>query len=76
MVDDHDDLNRALLQRLLEGALEDFEVALRRETPGLSKGEISRYMRAARKFASHLLGAAPRTRGRQSRGASSGARSK
>jgi hypothetical protein len=65
---DRDDLNRALLARLLEGALEEFEEALGRETPGLSETEIARYMRAARKFSAHLLGSRPRTRGRQSRG--------
>jgi hypothetical protein len=64
-MDERDELNRALLSRLLEGALSDFEGALRRETPGLSSTEIDRYMRAARKFASHLLGAKPRTRGRR-----------
>lgn len=74
---DRDDLNRALLARLLEGSLEDFEAALGRETPGLSATEIARYMRAARKFAAHILGARPKTRGRQSRaGASAASRSK
>ena len=75
-MDQHDELNRALLVQLLENALVDFEAALRSETPGLSKTEIERYMRAARKFASHLIGSKPRTRGRQSRGAGSSARSK
>ena len=74
-MDQHDDLNRALLVQLLENALVNFEEALRRETRGLSKTEMTRYMRAARKFASHLIGAKPRTRGRQSRGGGS-ARSK
>jgi hypothetical protein len=74
-MDQHDELNRALLVQLLESALVDFEAALRGEAPGLSKTEIERYMRAARKFASHLIGAKPRTRGRQSRGGSA-ARSK
>jgi hypothetical protein len=69
---ERDDLNRALLARLLEGALEDFEEALGRETPGLSATEIARYMRAARKFSGHLLGTKPRTRGRQSRPGSLG----
>ena len=63
-----DDLNRALLAKLLEEALREFEGVLRRETPGLSAREMERYMRAARKFASHLAGETPRTRGRQSRG--------
>jgi hypothetical protein len=75
-MDQHDDLNRALLAQLLESALVDFEDALRDETPGLSKTEMTRYMRAARKFASHLIGSKPRTRGRQSRGGGSSARSK
>ena len=76
-MDQHDDeLNRALLVHLLESALVDFEAALRGETPGLSKTEMERYMRAARKFASHLIGSKPRTRGRQSRGGGSSARSK
>jgi len=71
-----DDLNRVLLARLLDEALGDFEDVLRRETPGLSATEMERYMRAARKFASHLTGGTPRTRGRQSRGAAGAARSK
>jgi hypothetical protein len=75
-MDQHDELNRALLVQLLEGSLVDFEAALRSETPGLSKTEIERYMRAARKFASHLIGSRPRTRGRQSRGGGSSGRSK
>jgi hypothetical protein len=74
-MDQHDELNRALLVQLLDRALVDFEEALRNEAPGLSKKEIERYMRAARKFASHLIGSKPRTRGRQSRGGSA-ARSK
>jgi len=73
-MDQHDELNRALLVQLLDRALVDFEEALRSETPGLSKTEIERYMRAARKFASHLIGSKPRTRGRQSRGGGSSAR--
>jgi len=67
-MDRRDDLNRALLAKLLEEALGEFEEVLRRETPGLSATETERYMRAARKFASHLVGETPRTRGRQSRG--------
>ena len=74
-MDRRDDLNRALLAKLLENALVEFEDVLKHETPGLSAGEMERYMRAARKFASHLVGEKPRTRGRQSRagGAAAGA---
>ncbi len=74
-----DDLNQLLLSKLLDEALGEFEGVLKRETPGLSAGEMERYMRAARKFAAHLVGETPRTRGRQSRGgavAGSSARSK
>ena len=75
-MDRRDDLNQVLLAKLLDEALGDFENVLRRETPGLSATEMERYMRAARKFASHLAGETPRTRGRQSRGATGSARSK
>ncbi len=61
------DLDRLLLERLLARELEAFRQALERETPGLSRREIDRYMRAARKFASHLLGNRPRTHGRSYR---------
>ena len=71
-----DDLDSVLLAKLLDDALGDFENVLKRETPGLSDTEMERYMRAARKFASHLVGETPRTRGRQSRGGVGSARSK
>lgn len=61
------DLGRALLEELLEKELEEFQQVLESESPGLSAGEIERYMRAARKFAAQLLGTRPRTRGRQPR---------
>lgn len=61
------DLESVLLERLLEGELEGFRKALESENPGLSDREIERYMLAARKFASHLMGSGPRTRGRKPR---------
>lgn len=61
------DLGRALLEELLEKELDEFQQVLESESPGLSAGEIERYMRAARKFAAQLLGTRPRTRGRQAR---------
>ncbi len=64
---DRSELDQALLRTLLDRELESFRENLEHENPGLSKGEMDRYMRAARKFASHLVGARPRTRGRQGR---------
>ena len=61
------DLGRALLEELLEKELEEFQQVLESESPGLSAGEIERYMRAARKFAAQLHCTRPRTRGRQPR---------
>ncbi|GEM_PF-1701335 len=61
------DLDSVLLERLLERELEGFRQALEEENPGLSDREIDRYMLAARKFALHLRGAGPRTRGRKPR---------
>ncbi|MFQ5477862.1 MAG: hypothetical protein ACE5EO_02175 [Candidatus Krumholzibacteriia bacterium] len=64
------DLDSVLLERLLERELDAFRKALENESPGLSDKELERYMLAARKFSSHLLGARPRTRGRNPRGQS------
>ncbi len=61
------DIEHYLLRELLDKELEAFHESLRKENPGLSDGEIERYMRAARKFASQLTGAKPRTRGRKAR---------
>ncbi len=61
------DLQRLLMERLLANELENFRRALEEETPGLSDGEIERYMRAARKFADYLLGLRARTHGRKPR---------
>jgi hypothetical protein len=66
-VDDSEDLDRTLLRILLDKELIAFRQALESEDPGLSEQEIERYMRAASKFAARLTGAAPRTRGRQTR---------
>ena len=61
------ELEGVLLRTLLESELERFQRDLESEDPGLSKAEVERYMRAARKFANQLTGTRSRTRGRQAR---------
>jgi len=61
------DLDQTLLRLLLEEQIEKFRLGLERENPGLSATERERYLRAVRLFCSQLLGAAPRTHGRQTR---------
>jgi len=64
-----DDLDRTLLRLLLDEQIEKFRHNLEKETPGLSKSERERYLRAVRLFCSQILGARPRTHGRKSRSA-------
>lgn len=61
------DLDRTLLRLLLDEQVEKFRKHLESENPGLSATERERYMRAVRLFCSQLLGASPRTHGRQPR---------
>lgn len=61
------DLEQSLLRLLLEQQLEKFRRGLEAENPGLSKSERERYLRAARLFVAQILGASPRTHGREPR---------
>lgn len=66
-MNDDPTLDRTLLRLLLDRELDEFRRRLENENPGLSATEIDRYLRAARLFASQLLGAEPKTHGRKPR---------
>ncbi len=64
---DSSDLDQSLLRLLLDQQLDKFRRGLEAENPGLSKAERERYLRAARLFVAQILGASPRTHGREAR---------
>jgi hypothetical protein len=67
MASPSNDLDRTLLRLLLEEQVDKFQSSLERESPGLSKSERERYLRAVRLFCSQLLGGAPKTKGRKAK---------